>query len=228
MPSTRGTGRLGSTHFHLERQVAMIEQHGSQTTVFPCLQCPCLTLQGHPDPNCFACAGVGRFYPPDTSFHTMMLLTWERSQRTFQETGYWLSGRVRASLLPGIHVAEGDKVRVLSIKDTFSDEVLTRHKVEDATKETLRFSAGVELLLVADRVTKYTPDVDYTLTPPNIITWVPGGHAPLVGAKYTVRYNAYPEFLSLPDTPKLRVEHQRPQSQFVMLRRLDKLTPEDS
>ena len=217
------TGRLGSKHFTLDKQRAMIEGHGTQVIVFPVLQCPCLLDDRQFSPTCATCHGTGRMYPPATAFSTTLLLHQEDSRRTFEDPGTWTSGTIRASVLPGVRLCERDKVRWLDITDTFTDEVLTQ-----GVDDTLRFRAGVVLHLVADRDRVYRPDIDYRLAPPNTVAWLPGGQAPAFLSQYSVKYDALPEYLVVNDTPRLRVEGRVPQSQEVLLCRLDRLDREST
>jgi hypothetical protein len=215
------TGRLGKKHLTLGKQVAMIEGHGTAVVVSPCMQCPCLTAEQQFSPLCPACKGTGRFYPSGISYATTLLLVGEDSRRTFQEPGSWTSGMIRASVLPGVRLAERDKVRLVDITDVFSDEVLFK-----GVDDQVRFSSGVTVLLIADVTTIYRPMLDYLLMPPNTIAWVAGGKAPAFGTQYAVRYQAYPEYLVVNDAPRLRIEHRIPQSSEVILMRLDKLGQE--
>jgi hypothetical protein len=214
-------GRLGTTHFTLDKHRAFILGHGEQVVVFPVLQCPCLTPERQFDPLCAVCHGVGRYYPPGSAYSTSMLLTRDQSERTVLEPGSWIPGTIQATLLPGIVLADRDKVRRLALKTTFTDEVLLR-----GDDETLRFSAGVEIHLVADRSTTYVPGADYTLTPPNTITWLAGGQSPAFMAQYSVRYAAHPDYLVSPDHPRERAEMGVQLSQVVLLHRLDMLSEE--
>jgi hypothetical protein len=211
-----GTGLLGRKHFVLDKQRAFIQGHGEQVLVFPVLQCPCLLTDRQFDPNCPACHGTGRFYPPHTAYSTMLLMIRESSRRTFNDPGTWIPGTIQASILPGVRLCDRDKVRRLDITETFSDEVLTR-----GLDETLRFPAGVTLDLVADRARVYQQGRDYALAPPATVTWVAGGQAPNFMQQYSVKYSASPDYLCTPDNPRSRVEHQIPQSQVVLLTRLD-------
>lgn len=213
------TGRVGTRHFDLNKQIAMIEGHGTAVSVSPCLSCPCVVEEGQFDPNCRTCHGTGRFYPPSAAYATMLLLVHESAERTFQETGSWISGTIQASVLPGIRLAERDRVTMLDIKATYADEVLTR-----GLDDTLRFAVGVTLKLVADREYVYRPALDYSLAAPNTVAWTLGGTQPAFGTQYSVSYEACPEFLVVPQTPRLRVEHRRPQSQRVVLMRYDHAT----
>ena len=212
------TGRLGRTHFSLDRQIAFIQGHGTQVVVFPVLQCPCLRAERQFDPLCASCHGTGRYYPPHTAYPTMLLLHQEDSQREFHDPGTWLTGTIRATVMPGIRLCERDKIQWADIKDVFTDETLVK-----GIDDVVRFSAGVEILLVADREQVYRPGVDYILTPPNTLSWVSGGQSPAFMAQYAVKYEAFPEFLVVNDIPRLRVEHRLPQSQEVILMRLDKI-----
>jgi hypothetical protein len=213
-----GPGFANSMHFDPADQAAFIEAHGSQCVVWPVLTCPCLREERQFDPLCHTCHGNGRYYPDGASYATILLLHQETSKRTFQEAGTWTEGTIQASLLPGVRMCERDKVRWVDIKDTFNDELLTR-----GLQDRVRFTAGVELLVVADRTQVYRPDVDYTLTPPNTVTWLPGGQAPLLARQYSVKYACFPEYLVVNDSPRLRVEHRFSQSQEVVLMRLDKI-----
>jgi hypothetical protein len=212
------SGRLGRKHFRLENQRAMIEGHGTQVVVFPVLQCPCLLDDRQFSPICPTCHGSGRYYPEGGAYSTVLLLHQEDSQRTFEDPGTWTSGTIRASVLPGIRLCERDKVRLLDITDSYADEVLTR-----GVDDTVRFTAGVTLRLVADRGTVYRQGIDYHLAPPATIAWLPTGQAPAFLGQYSVKYEALPEYLVVNDSPRLRVEYHVPQSQEVVLCRLDKL-----
>ena len=213
-----GTGLLGTTHFRLEKQRAFIQGHGEQCLVFPVVQCSCLLADHQFDPNCYACHGTGRFYPPNTAYSTILLMVREASRRTFNDPGTWIPGTIQASILPGVRLCDRDKIRRLDITETFTDEVLTR-----GLDETLRFPSGVTLDLVADRDRVYQPGRDYILTPPNTVTWVAGGQSPAFMQQYSVKYSAQPDYLCTPDNPRSRVEHRTPQSQVVLLTRLDYL-----
>lgn len=214
------TGRwLGSIHFDLQKQIDHINGHGTAVSVSPCLSCPCVVEEGQWNPNCRTCYGTGRFYPPSAVYATMLLLVHESAERTFQETGSWIAGTIQATVLPGIRLAERDKVIMLDIKAVYNDEVLTR-----GLDDTLRFAVGVALTFVGDRERVYRPTLDYTLTFPNMVAWTLGGNQPSFGSQYSVSYEACPEFLVVPQTPRLRVEHRRAQSQRVVLMRYDHVT----
>jgi hypothetical protein len=215
------TGRLGRVHFRLDKQVTFIQSHGQQVLIFPVLQCPCLLDDKQFSPVCPSCHGTGRYYPPDAQYSTMLLMAQETSQRTFQDPGTWTSGTIAASVLPGIKLCERDKVRLLDIQDIFNDEVLIR-----GLDDTVRFNAGVKGLVVADRERTYRAGLDYTINTYGIITWVATGIQPAFGAQYSVKYSAFPMYLVVQDSPRLRVEHRTPQAQEVVLCRLDKLSEE--
>ena len=211
-----GTGLLGRKHFILDKQRAFIQGHGEAVVVFPVMQCPCLLDDKQFSPTCQSCHGTGRFYPPNTAYSTMLLMVREASRRTFNDPGTWIPGTIQASILPDVRLCDRDKVRRLDITETFTDEVLTR-----GLDETLRFSSGVVLDLVADRDHVYQPGRDYILTPPSTVTWVAGGQSPAFMQQYSVKYSAHPDYLVSPDNPRSRVEHRTPQSQVVLLTRLD-------
>jgi hypothetical protein len=212
-------GRFGHKHFVLDKQRALITGHGQQVIVWPVLQCPCLLDDRQFDPTCVVCHGTGRYYPPSALYPTMLLLHQEDSRRTFEDPGSWTHGFMHATVLPDVRLCERDKVQLLDIRDTMTDEVLTR-----GVDDRVRFQGGVILDLVADRERVYRQDVDYTLTPPNIVTWLAGGQAPAFMAQYSCKYHAFPEFLVVNDSPRLRVEHRIPQAQEVVLMRLDKVS----
>lgn len=210
-----GIGLIGRTHFHLDVHSAFLQGHGESVLVFPVLQCPCLLADRQFDPNCSTCKGTGRFYPPGMASSTTMLMVSEHSRRTYNDPGTWIPGTIQATMLPGVRLAERDKIRRLDITETFTDEVLTR-----GLDETLRFMAGVSLEIVADRERVYRAGQDYTLSG-NTISWVAGGQAPAFMGQYSVKYSANPDYLCSPDNPRSRVENHLPQSQVVVLQRLD-------
>lgn len=210
------TGRLGRTHFILDKQRVFIAGHGQQVIVTPALQCPCLLADHQFDPICPTCHGSGRLYVPQTSYGTMMLLHQEASKRTFQEAGTWYAGTIRATVLPGIRLCERDKVLLVDITEYFNDEVLTR-----GLDDSVRFQAQVTIRAVADRERLYRPTIDYVFTPPATITWLPTGLQPAFAQQYSVKYSAAPEFLVVNDTPRLRAEAHIPQAQEVVMMRLD-------
>jgi len=211
--------RLGLTHFHLDKQVTHIQSHGQQVVVFPVLQCPCLLDDRQFNPVCATCHGTGRYYPPGQQYATWLLLVTETSKRTFNEPGTWTDGTILASVLPGVRLCERDKVRLVDITDTYNDETLVQ-----GLDDTVRFTAGVALLLVADRMQVYRPGLDYALSPPATVAWLAGGQSPGFGMPYAVRYAAQPEYLVVNDSPRLRVENRIPQAQEVILQRLDRLS----
>jgi len=149
----------------------------------------------------------------------MLLLQHEDSRREFYEPGTWTSGSLLATVLPGVRLSERDKVRLLDLTDTYTDETLAR-----GVDDTLRFQYGVHVLVVADLLRSYQAGVDYVLTPPATITWLlPMDQGPPFTGQYAVKYEAQPEFLVVSDSPRLRSEHRTPQAQEVVLQRLDRL-----
>lgn len=211
-------GRLGRRHFDPQKQIDHIEGHGIAAYVAPCVPCPCLTAEAQFDPNCEACGGHGRFYVPGLAYTTMLLAHRESSEITYQETGLWELGLMHVTVLPDITLGPNDYVRFVDGHNVFA-EVL-RKDIDD----TLRFRYGVKIVFIADRTTRYRPEIDYVLTPPNIITWVAGGNAPVFESNYSIRYAAFPEYLVIPDTPRFRLEHRLVQSSEVVLRLLDKIS----
>ena len=212
-------GRFRSQlHFSPDRQADFIQRHGSWVSVWPCLNCPCLGDHGQPDPLCPVCKDTGRFYPVDAHYTMPLLPYHEASKPTDNEAGWWTQGVLYATLLPGTSLARNDKIIYVDVKDTYSDEVLIR-----GFDDTLRFTHGVELELVATREMTYRAGQDYRLQSPNTIQWVPGGNAPAFNKKYSCRYRANPEYLMWGDSPRLRVEHRRGQAPEVMLMRADKI-----
>jgi hypothetical protein len=214
---------IGTHHLTLSKQRAFIQGHGTNAVVFPTVTCPCLTLDLQPDPNDAACGGTGRLLVPDAQYTTMLLIQGDTSHKSYLEPGTWVDGTIRATTLPEIVLGDRDRIRLVDVQELFDEEVLLR-----GVQDTLRFSAGITVQYVTDRLTVYRPGVEYALTPPNRITWLAGGRAPAVGTFYSVRYFAQPEYLVFLDMPKLRVEHRTAQSQVVTLRRLDHLTHEVS
>jgi hypothetical protein len=212
-------GGFGIRHFTLAKHVAFIQSHGAAVWVSPHLNCPCVLDSGQPAPLCPSCDGSGRLYPSSLAYASVMLLTQDSPIHTLQETGFWTAGTIRATLLPGVELAYQDYVRQVDVKTTFSDELLTK-----GLDDTLSFRYGVEVLVVADRSRIYRPNVDYTFAPPQSIAWVPGGQAPALGERYSVRYRAFPEYLISPETPGLRIEARRAMSRVVTLQLLEKLS----
>lgn len=218
----QGTGRLGNLHFNLAKHTAFIQRKGMLVEVSPCLQCPCQAPTRHSDPNCFACGGTGRFYPPTLKYGTTIMTTHEQSGREIDDPGMRIAGTMRATTLPGIRLALQDLVRCLDMRDTYADEVLTR-----GLDDTLRFTGEVALEYVGDRVTEFVQGRDYELQAPATIRWLESGYGPPEGGQYAVRYSAQVDFLVVPDDPRIRIEARVNQSQPVVLRRLDKLTESD-
>jgi hypothetical protein len=214
----RTTGRLGQRHFNLDKQHALIGGHGVTCVVIPTLACPCVRAEGQFDPNDAHCRGTGRWPQPSLQYIVTLGLIAESSKRDYHEAGSWIEGSILCLVPPDVMLADRDLVRMLDTKDVFDDEVLQRG-VHDA----VRFIEGVSLLMVADFDGVYRPGIDYVLTPPNVVTWLPGGQSPGAGKRFSVRYEAYAEYLSFLDSPRLRVEGHVAQSQEVRLLRLDKL-----
>jgi hypothetical protein len=212
----RSSGRLGTRHFNVQKQRDLIAGHGASCLIIPAVMCPCLTLEKLPDPLCTSCGGSGRF-PQDALQYTatLALLTNDPRDEDHPE-GSWTFGETRCSLPPEVDLSEWDTVTILDIRDTFS-EVLQR-----GIKDTVRFRQGVVLGIVLDRDQVYSPETDYTLTPPNTITWA-GGAAPAAYSMYSVRYSAFPTYAVKHESPRLRLENRTQQAQVVTLKRLDQL-----
>lgn len=210
---------LGSTHFRPDAFNGLIAAHGVTCLIFPVLMCPCRTATLEPDPICPICQGTTRYYLPELAYSTTLDLQQESSQRNDLDPGLWEAGTIQANIPTGIDITTNDKIRVLAGTMTFTE--LCVRDLDD----TLRFTAGVELLAVADREHGlYRANQDYRLQAPASIEWL-GQAAPLAGAQYSVRYKAYPEYLVVSDTPRMRIEHNTMQVQEVTLRLFDKAMP---
>jgi hypothetical protein len=217
----RGTGRLGQRHFAVNKQITGITSHGMTVLVIPTLACPCITEEGLFDPSDIHCRGTGRWPQTSLQYQTTLGLLLERSKRDYHEPGSWIAGDILCLTPPGVELGDRDFVRALDRRETFTDEVLQR-----GVRDTVRFTGGVVLLQVRDFTRTYSAGTDFALTPPNLVTWLPGGQAPPAGGYYALRYQAFPEFLVFLDNPRLRVEGHAAQSQEVVLRRLDAIFPE--
>lgn len=217
----RSTGRLGQRHFNVDKQRALISGHGQTCLVIPGVKCPCVLQEYLFDPLCPQCQGNGRFPQPHLQYTTTLALIMDTGKQDYQEQGTWVEGQIQCLTPPEITLALWDLVTLLDIRDTFADEVL-----QYTVKDRVRFSQGVQIELVVDRVRTYLDGVDYVFTPPHTLTWLPGGTSPAPGAWYSVRYSAHPTYCVFMDNERLRVENHTLQSQEVILKRLDRIRPE--
>lgn len=217
----RATGRLGKRHFNVDKQRTLIASHGATCLVIPTVVCPCILPERLFDPLCSQCQGNGRFPQPHLQYTVTLGMIQDTGKDDYHEPGAWVEGQILCLTPPEVSLALWDLVTMLDVRDTFADEVLQRDVMDR-----LRFSQGIEMELVLDRTRTYAPGVDYVLTPPNTITWLPGGNAPASRAFFSVRYNAFPTYAVFLDNERLRVENHTRQSQEVILRRLDRIKPD--
>lgn len=214
--------------------------------------CPCVNLETlTPDPSHELCArDYGRLYEPpvkvlvlvtnqDWSKAFMMGFPSSHGTIAFSFPGYREDRQSKeASIGEASMPGEYDRITLIDQAVCITDEHLI---VGDETKtglsmEVTRFRNVQELI----RVTSLSSDrldivnhiigtdvqiVDDSRGDRRQIRWIEGGNSPEVGATYTLRYLATPEFLIREIEPRMRRSSENQLPPFVRAYRVDQVKP---
>lgn len=171
-------------------------------------------ITGEPQTACPRCNNLG-FFLREPQNIPVIIQNMAQYGRRFQSAGEYQQGMARITMLPEHKPSFGDRLTM-----RFSVQVVREDKRRTvSTTESLRFpiasqqqdlAAGLTTVKTlwlqkanADNNTNTTSDhlvegTDYDVTPDGKIDWTKGianGHAPALGATYTVSYYAAPRYV---------------------------------
>lgn len=197
---------------------AFVDQFASFVRYWKAMECPCTTpATGQPNLACQHCRGLGFIYGPQEveERYARAMVHSRRSQKMNEAGGFLTTGYASITFKEGIVPGDGDLVQVCADREVVNDEyhVLGSKLLDGSTAETLRFRDVfcVEAVRVWIEATK-TPvflkrEVDWQFDPTSRTVKFLNGQLP--GSRYSVRYQARPEYILLGQTskPLLRVSH---------------------
>jgi len=219
-----------SVDLNFEAMEGMIGNRGGDVVHEKSLKCPCVQVDtstgavGHSDPNCEECRGRGyTFHDPTIISGLLVGMT---TDRFWSQVGWVQPGDV--TLSPSLHarrIGDFDKV-TLTVPAPVDSQVITRgtesvvsprpSELQD-NEDMLYWEAGRRQadLMIDEDGNEYRLG-EYTLRGRRVV-WAPGA-GPAKGKKYSIRYEAYVEFIAWA-TPMDRWDRSREIGQRVMLRR---------
>lgn len=201
----------------LEEIKSFIDQSSVSIRYWKSMKCPCATpATGQSNVACAQCRGLGFVYDAaevDESYQRAQVHS-RRSNKAQKDGGTLTTGYASITFKQGIIPADGDLVQVCADREVVNDEYhIVGSKLQDgSTAETLRFRDVfcVEQVKIFDQTTKrvFNAAADsWSFDAAQRRVVFSGGQSP--GSRYSVRYQARPEYVLLGDTakPLLRVGH---------------------
>lgn len=217
------SGGVHSTSFkafpQLDRQSVndVIDQFSSAITYWKATACPCQDERsGQPALDCFNCRGLGWFHTAaETGDEYQRAMA--HSRRAVEKNnkgGRIVTGYASITLQPGVIPGDGDLVQICKDIEVVNNEYhVVGAKLRDgSTAESLRFrdvKCVEKVLLWEESTTKRVievPTSQWQFNEAERMVVIIGARD---GIKYSVRYQATPEYIVLADTakPLLRVSH---------------------
>jgi len=203
-----------------------ILQKSVSIAYFKAVICPCsISETSMPNPACYSCRGLGWFHPAkelDAKYSRAQVLG-RRAERVSGRGGSHISGGVSITFQRGVIPGDGDLIQVCADIEVVNNEhhVFGATLTDGSTAEALRFRDVhcVEMVTVYDPIkfqatllpaTQWSFDKEQR----RIVFSTPIA----VGAKYSVRYTATPEYIILGDTAKPLLRVSKDESLPVQLR----------
>jgi len=194
-----------------------IGDFSSSIKYWKAIQCPCVNpTSGQPNISCNQCRGLGWAYlgSEEAPEYQRAQVHSRRSSKQSEKGGMLTTGYASITLFPGVIPGEGDLIQVCKDREVVNEEyhVLGSSLTDGSSAETFRFRdvICVEMVVVQNAVNKLITVVDqgsYEFSPEgrkiNFKIPLPAG------TKYSVRYQAVPEYIVRAETakPLLRVTH---------------------
>lgn len=201
----------------LEEIKAFIDQGSVAIRYWKAMTCPCATpATGQPNIVCALCRGLGWAYGShelDDDYGRALVHN-RRSHKVGDDGGYITQGYASITFRIGIIPGDGDLVQVCVDREIVNDEyhVVGALLQDGTTAETLRFRD----VFCVERVMIFEPLTRRVIVPPpgswhfdaaerRVVFLEPG----MKGARYSVRYQARPEYVCQGQTakPLMRAGH---------------------
>lgn len=201
----------------LEEIKTFIDQGSVAIRYWKAMQCPCITpASGQPNLACHQCRGLGFVYDthePDADYQRA--LVHNRSSQKLNEAGGFLTqGYASITFMIGIIPGDGDLVQVCVDREVVNDEyhVVGSQLQDGSSAETLRFRD----VFCVEKVKVFEPVMRRVHEVPADMWHFDAGQRQVIfndpamrGARYSVRYQARPEYICLGQTakPLMRAGH---------------------
>lgn len=212
-----GEGRQKFPQPDLQTIKDFIDQAAVFVRYWKAMVCPCATAAtGQPNLACPQCRGLGWVYgdpEPDQRYARAMIHS-RRSQRLDKDGGFLTTGYASITFKEGIVPGDGDLVQACSDREVVNDEyhVLGSSLQDGSTAERLRFRdvfcvEAVRVWVESTRQALFLPRDAWEFDDASRMVLFKNGQAQ--GTRYSVRYQARPEYILLGQTskPLLRVTH---------------------
>lgn len=202
----------------LEEIKAFIDQGSVAIQYWKAMQCPCATpATGQPNIACHNCRGLGFIYDRacegDPAYQRALVHS-RRSNKLNNEGGFLTQGYASITFMQGIIPGDGDLVQICVDREVVNDEyhVVGSQLQDGSSAETLRFRD----VFCVERVKLFEPLTRAVVDAPKDSYYFDEGRRQVVfsdpamaGARYSVRYQARPEYVVLGQTakPLMRAGH---------------------
>lgn len=226
MPIRDGVVTVGFTYEALD---GLVGDRGTPYIHEIALPCPCMQIDpkggmaGHPDPNCRQCVGKGYLY--EEARKSIGLVSGLSNNKFWAQVSWISPGDLSLSpLIQARRVTDFDRI-TLAVPVPFEGMIIVRGtdspfspRVPELAEneDLLYFEAGREqaTIILDEDGKRYFPG-NYWLDG-RTIKWAGG---PAVGKKYSIKYEAFPEFIAW-TTPVDRWDLKQELGQRVLLRRV--------
>ena len=208
------------THLSFSDLKNFVRAHGVSALIKRAIVCPCVKEDtGQPSINCGVCRGTGFAYlennPENSNCTGKRIIMGARSQQKNwnRKGGYTKTGQTTAVIcdyLPSVGDLVQPKVDIEIINDEFHKR---GHLYNNGKTSEFLFHERIKKVegiycVNADKtqLVSYIKDIDFRMNE-RLIEWIQGGNSPNLGERYTVRYQAIPEYIVLTSEPSFHVEH---------------------
>lgn len=192
-----------------------VQEEGERVRHLIGLRCFCHGPDGQPDPNCTAHELGGWLYPEENEI--VGLVTGVAQHREWVEAGVTMPGDCVFSPLSQATVSEGDKIIFTWPLPYGQGDPLIRGI---AAGDTLYYPASRAIYCIDENREKYREAVDFIIDGRKVIWQWDGktGRSPATGARYTIKYMAFIEWIAL-DPPTNRISAGEDIGSKVLLRK---------
>lgn len=225
------------THFSYSDVYNFVRGHGVACKVHQAILCPCVEKStGQPRINCHVCFGTGFYYTEEIKpfeksqcVDHRMIINNRAWNKDFQKPGGYTQKGSASATAYTFTPSTGDKIQPLKDIEVINDEMHQKGAkfqngssseyllMEDIIKVESIFTVNAAF----DQVTKFLPEINFTMNGREIM-WLLGQPQPALNERYTVRYQAIPEYIIMGAQAQFFVEHDEDEP-FQVREEIDKL-----
>ena len=205
------------TDFQIDEFQHIIAQKGMIVQWEKATKCPCVQIagSGQPDYNCPLCMGKGwTWYDPQ---QIQGIMTSNTEQYKYEHPGEFGTGTSNFTTISQNKLGYYDRLTNMDSLVRYSDLV---KKGDHNGKDRLRFQP-IEIGYCRDLTNEYVAKVDFDYDPNSFeINWIPTGHEPNSGVRYSVEYVTHPRWIVIEMPNVFRdtyVKRKKPFITFVEL-----------